>query len=176
MERALLLSIKGPDRVGVVSHVTSTLFDSGCNLADTSYAVLGQAFEFTCIMEVSSSVSDEELTSRINELDVLEGSDISLTPFSFSLEHAANSDISHVIELRGGDRPGLIARVSEALSDFDANIVNMSSRRVVANNGQYHYETRFDINVDDSRKKLCENAIYNTAGSLHLDCQFKPKE
>lgn len=176
MERALLLSIKGPDRVGVVSSVTSTLFDSGCNLADTSYAVLGQAFEFTCIMEVPNSVSDEELSSKLNELDVLEDSSISLTPFSFSLEHAANSDISHVIELSGGDRPGLIARVSEALSDFDANIVNMSSRRVVGNRGQYHYETRFDINVDDSRKNLCENAIYNTAGSLHLECQFKPKE
>lgn len=173
MERALLLSIKGPDRVGVVSAVTATLFDSGCNLADTSYAVLGQGFEFTCIIEVSSSVSDDELNSKINELEVLDGSSISLSPFSFSLDHAANSDISHVIELSGGDRPGLIARVSEALCDFDANIVNMSSRRVVGDRGQYHYKTRFDINVADSRKVMCENAIYNTAGSLNLECIFK---
>ena len=173
MERALLLSIKGPDRVGVVSAVTSTLFYSGCNLADTSYAVMGQGFEFTCILEVADNVSDAELLSKISELDVLDESSISLSPFSFSLDHAPNFDISHVIEFSGGDRPGLIARVSEALCDYDANIVNMSSRRVVGEHGQYHYKTHFDINVDDSRKKMCENAIYNTAGSLNLKCIFR---
>jgi glycine cleavage system transcriptional repressor len=176
MERALLLSIKGPDRVGVVSAVTSALFDSGCNLADTSYAVLGQGFEFTCILEVPNSVSDNELNSKISEIDVLEQSTISLTSFPFSLDHAPNSDISHMIELIGGDRPGLIARVSEALANFDANIVYMSSRRIVGDQSQYHYKTRFDINLADSREELCENAIYNTAGSLNLQCIFRKCE
>ena len=173
MDRALFLSLKGPDRIGVVSAVTSTLFDAGCNLADTSYAVLGQGYEFTCIMEVPDSLSNDELNSRLSELEVLSDAELTLSSFPFSLERDSSSDISHSIELSGGDRPGLIARVSEALADYDANIVNMSSRRYEAADGTYHYKTRFDIHVDDSRKRLCENAIYNTAGSLRLKCSFK---
>jgi len=175
MERALLLSIKGPDRVGVVSYVTSALFYTGCNLVDTSYTVLGQGFEFTCVLEVSQTVTDEELHIKLKELDVLNESTVSISAFPFSLEHASNSNISHVIELSGGDRPGLIARISEALFDFDANIVRMSSRRIISDNKQYHYNTRFDINVDDSRSAMCENAVYNTAGSLNLDCKFRQR-
>ena len=175
MDRALLLSLKGPDRIGVVSSVTSTLFDTGCNLADTSYAVLGQGYEFTCIVEVSKAVTNDDLYNSIMALEVLSGSDLVISAFPFSLERSVKSDISHIIELSGGDRPGLIARISEALADYDANIVNMSSRRFEAENGGYHYKTQFEINVDDSRKVMCENAIYNTAGSLNLACSFRKR-
>lgn len=173
MTRTISLSIEGPDRVGVVSAVTSELFDFGCNLADTSYAVLGQGFEFTCVAEVPKSVSDEELEKVLGELDELSQSNITITAFTFSLDHSKNSNVSHIIELSGGDRPGLIARVSEALADYGANIVKMSSRRVEGTGGQYGYRTHFEIYVDDSRKALCENAIYNTAGSLNLKCTFR---
>lgn len=168
-----LISIIGHDKVGVVSEVSGYLFDIGANLADGSYAVLGEGFEFSCIASFNEQADLTEVQNGLHTLEILEGARITVAPLSFGAARGLSAEISHVVEITGGDRPGLIARMSEVLVDYDANIVRMSSKRVIDDEGKAHYRTRFAMNADQERFEALSAALVNTAGSLRLECNIE---
>lgn len=169
-----LISIIGRDKVGIVSDVSAYLFDIGANLGDSSYAVLGEGFEFSCVATFGSQTGAGEVEAGLKGLEILEGARISVEPFGFDVTRGDTARITHTVEITGGDRPGLIARISEVLMDYDANIVRMSSKRSVDAEGAAHYRTRFAINADGARAEALSSALVNTAGSLRLDCTVEP--
>ncbi|WP_020401056.1 glycine cleavage system protein R [Kordiimonas gwangyangensis] len=164
-----LISIIGRDQRGVVSAVTGYLFEIGANLADSAFAVLGEGFEFSCVAEFTAGADADEVSSGLEALELLDGARITVTSFPFGLARGETAVITHVVDISGGDRPGLVARISEVLMDYDANIVRMSSKRVPTDGG-FDYRTRFAINVGEGRFTALEAALYNTAGSLRLNC------
>ena len=168
-----LISIIGRDRVGVVSEVSGYLFDIGANLADGSYAVLGEGFEFSCIASFNQNTDLTEIQDGLLQLETLTDARITITPFAYSAERADTATITHVVEITGGDRPGLIARMSEVLVEYDTNIVRMSSKRVIDEEGEAHYRTRFAISAISERFEALSAALFNTAGSLRLDCNIE---
>ncbi len=163
-----LLSIMGKDRVGVVSAVTNYLFETGANLADSAFAVLGEGFEFSCVAEFGTEVTVAELDDGLTALESLSGARITIAPFPFQLLRTDNANVSHTVEITGGDRPGLVARISEVLVEYGANIVRMNSRRLSTESGT-DYRTRFAISVEDQNIEPLEAALFNTAGSMRLD-------
>lgn len=168
-----LISIVGKDNVGVISAVSSYLFDIGANLADSSYAVLGEGFEFSAIATFGAPQNTDEIIAGLSDLELLAGARVEVSPFDFATSRGDTAKISHTVEITGGDRPGLVARISEVLMDYDANIVRMSSKRHVDADGQAHYRTRFAICVTDDRAAALEAALFNTAGSLRLSCELE---
>jgi glycine cleavage system transcriptional repressor len=164
-----LISILGRDQRGVVSAVTGYLFEIGANLADSAFAVLGEGFEFSCVAEFTAGADAAEVSSGLEALDLLKDARITVTSFPFGLDRGDTAVITHVVDISGGDRPGLVARISEVLMDYDANIVRMSSKRMPTDGG-FDYRTRFAINVGEGRFSALEAALYNTAGSLRLNC------
>jgi len=169
-----LISIVGRDQVGVVSEVSGYLFDIGANLADTSYAVLGEGFEFSGVVVFAAPIDITEIEAGLKGLPTLAAARISIVPFVFDTTRGETATISHTIEITGGDRPGLVARMSEVLMDYDANIVRMSSKRAVDKQGVAHYRTRFAVSVPDDRADTLAAALSNTAGSLRLNCDMEP--
>ena len=165
---AVLLTIMGKDRVGIVSAVTSYLFDTGANLADSAFAVLGEGFEFSCVAELETDTALSELEEGLADLDLLNGARITACPFPFELMRDDRGTVSHIVEITGGDRAGLVARISEVLVEHGANIVRMNSRRISTTRG-VDYRTRFAVNIKEGDLKLLEAALFNTAGSMRLD-------
>ena len=167
-----LITIMGKDRVGVVSAVSNCLFDTGANLADSTFAVLGEGFEFSCVAEFEAKPEIQELESELGVIDVLDGATVSVREFPFQLLRGETGKITHTVEITGGDRPGLVARMSDVLVEYGANIVRMSSHRTVVDGG-FEYRTRFAVNTERGRLEALENALSNTAGSLRLECSVK---
>lgn len=172
-QEKFLISVIGLDTVGVVSAVTNYLFEAGANLADSSFAVLGEGFEFSCVAEFGALLSQEEVSAGLGAIDLLQDAKISVTRFPFELLRGETGQITHLVEITGGDRPGLVARISEVLVEYGANIVRMSSRRISSVDG-FDYRTRFAVNVIGAREDALENALSNTAGSMRLLCSMKP--
>jgi glycine cleavage system transcriptional repressor len=77
--------------------------------------------------------------------------------------------ITHRIVLSGGDRPGLIARLSEALGEYKANIVRLDAQRIPE---QGLYVTRVSVALHE-RVEACLNTVANTAGELGLSCHVE---
>ncbi len=166
------VSLAGLDRVGLISAVTARLFDLGADLADTNFAVLGTGFEFNAVCDLPSGLRLADVAAELRALPQLDGADVSVTAFTHAATQAANARITHVIDVVGGDRPGLIARLTEAFHDYDANIVRMNSARLPGSGDRSNYVTRFEVYIPD-RVDTCLAAIDNTAQQLSCTCSWR---
>lgn len=172
MPETALISILCPDRVGLVAAITGRLYDLGTNLSDTTFAVLGGGAEFTAICELSEDVPLDLVDRELKSLPELEGAEVSVTRFDLPAMHGKSGHITHRIELIGGDRPGLIARLCEVFIQFGANIVRLNSEKI-ADHGQARYVIRIAVWIPEDRADTCLATITNTAGQLHMTCRCR---
>lgn len=172
MKPVVLISIIGPDRIGLISAVTSRLYELGVNLGDTTFAVLGKGFEFTSLVELPRDLAPQQVQSALAGLPELEGATMDVKTFGFGPLHGATGHITHRIEVSGGDRPGIIARLTEVFAGFGANIVRMNSRKVLASGGT-QYVTRFAVSIPEDRAASCLATVANTVSQLHLKCSWE---
>ena len=168
--QTIYISITAPDRPGLISAITARLFDLGANLADTSFAVLGTGCEFTAVCTIASEISIDDIAVDLGQLPELSEARLKVEPFDFEATQAANAQITHRIEITGGDRPGLVARLTEAFLDYDANVVRMNSVHVPGEEGRNKYVTRFAVYIPPARAATCLAAISNTAQQLDCTC------
>lgn len=167
MNNTLLVSIICPDRPGLISSITGLLFDLGINLGDTSFAVLGTGSEFTAVCETPEKVSAAMLTEMLRGLDDMEGAEIKVTPFKWGKDRGEAGAVTHRIALQGNDQPGLVARLTEVVSDYDANIVRMDTKTLPAAAGR-EYLIELAVWIPQGRADACLAAIGNTAASLNM--------
>jgi glycine cleavage system transcriptional repressor len=167
----VLVSVFCPDRTGLISAIAGRLFEIGANLGDTSFAVLGAGAEFSSVCDLPAHVGIAELEADLAALPELAGATVSVKPFGLDAQHGETAKITHVVTVGGGDRPGLIARLSEAFNQFGANIVRMDAQRVPVPGGS-RYVTRFAVSIPPASASSCLNTVSNTAGELGLGCSW----
>jgi glycine cleavage system transcriptional repressor len=154
----------------LLAAITGRLFDLGASLGDTSFAVLGEEAEFTCVAEMPNAASPDETKAELAKLPGLDGSDITVTAFTLGAVHGERGHITHRIEVRGADAPGLVARLAEVFAEFGANIVRMDSEHIPGG-GEGDYLIRFEVWLPPERAASCLAAADNTASSLGLLCK-----
>lgn len=167
-----LVSVSCPDRVGLVSATTGCLFELGVNLGDTTFAVLGEAAEFTSVVEVPPGSTPEAIEAALRQLPELKDADISVSPFELAPIHGPSGQVNYRITVSGGDRPGLIARLSEVFVEFKANIVRLNAERVVPPDGT-RYAVIFAVYIPEEHVRSCLATVANTAGGLGLSCEWE---
>ncbi|HER26837.1 MAG TPA: amino acid-binding protein [Rhodospirillales bacterium] len=171
MTTTVLVSIICPDQTGLVAAVTGELFDLGINLGDTTFAILGGGAEFTAVCSLPEETTIDQLKSDLQSLTELEQAEMTITRFDLAATHSETAHITHRISLRGGDRPGLIARLSEVLIQFNANIVRLNSEGIPGGKDN-QYEVRIAAWIPEKSAKTCLATIANTAGELRLSCTW----
>ncbi|MDF2689644.1 MAG: amino acid-binding protein, partial [Microvirga sp.] len=65
MASVALVSVLGPDRVGLVAAIAEHLFNTGVNLRDTTFAALGSGAEFVAICELPSGLDAREIEAGL---------------------------------------------------------------------------------------------------------------
>lgn len=175
MSHNLLVTLFCPDRTGLVAAVTGQLFDMGLNLGDTTFAVLGTGAEFTAVCETPDDVSVSDVETALKSLPETQGARVEVRPFGLDPVADPSGRITHRVYVRGGDRPGLVARMAEVFGQYDANIVRMSAEHMPDLAGG-QYVVRFDINIPAGAVERCLNTAANTAGELHLTCHVEGVE
>lgn len=165
----MLLSVFCPDRPGLVADITGRLFEIGANLGDTSFAMLGSGAEFSSVCDLPDDISVAEIERDLAALPGLSAARIAVRPFEMDASHGPLGRITHRVVVSGGDRPGLIARLSEVFGQFQANIVRMDAQRIPE---QDIYITRFSVAIP-ARVDACLATIANTAGELNLSCHVE---
>lgn len=163
------IAISCPDRTGLLAAITGRLFDLGADLGDTSFAVLGEAAEFACVAELPSTLDADETAAELTKLPELAGATVAVTPFTLAPVRSETGQITHRVEVRGADRPGLVARLAEVFAEFGANIVRMDCEHIPGG-GEGDYLIRFEVWLPPARAASCLAAADNIAGSLGLSC------
>lgn len=169
-----LLSIVGPDKVGLISAIAGRLFDLGVNLGDATFAVLGGNAEFSAICDLQGETDISIIKSELGAIETLADAEITISYFTIKNESPASKSITHNIKISGGDRPGLLARLCEVLQQFGANIVQLNSERVAGTNGG-EFTITVAVSIPDSTQNTCLAHISNTAGEMGLNCEWSEK-
>ncbi|MCW2248761.1 glycine cleavage system transcriptional repressor [Azospirillum fermentarium] len=168
-ESVALVSVLGPDRVGLVSAVTGALFEQGVNLRDVSFAALGQGADFSAVCELPDGLTVAALTDSLSALTELDGARLTVTPFTYDPNPGPLGLVTHRIEVSGGDQPGLIARLSEIFTQSTANIVRLEAQTLPGGEDG-RYVIRFAVSLPPDRADACLSAVANTAEMLGLTC------
>lgn len=172
-----LVSVLGPDRVGLVSAVTGTLFEQGVNLRDVSFAALGRGADFSAVCELPDGLTVAALNGSLSALPELDGARLAVTPFDYDPDPGPLGLVTHRIEVSGGDQPGLIARLSEIFTQSTANIVRLEAQTLpgagLPGGGGGRYVIRFAVSLPAERAAACLSAVANTAEVLGLSCNVQ---
>ncbi len=167
-----LLSIFCADRHGLIAAVTGTLFDLGINIGDSNFSILGQGAKYTAVCALPKSLSQETLQEQLQQLPQLSEAKISLTPYEPSPKPASNANITHHITLQGRDQPGLVTRLTEVFSEFEANIVHLNTKSFPQADVD-HYLIRIAAFLPTERASACLATIENTASSMQVSCEWE---
>ncbi|CAA6605326.1 conserved hypothetical protein [Rhodospirillaceae bacterium LM-1] len=169
----VLISFFAPDRTGLVAAVAGRLFELGANLGDASFAVLGTGAEMSAVCDIPESLTMDDLQAHLAALPDLQDAKLAVTPFSLDPAHGPAGRVTHRVTVAGGDRPGLVARLSEVFGDFDANIVTMNAEHVPGHKGTARYIIRFAVAIPEGRANSCLATIANTAEELSQTVIFE---
>ena len=124
------VTVIGNDRPGIVAGVSKALFDAGCNLEDVSSTILRGHFSMVLLVEVPGGVDAPALERELAGV----GGDLGLTILARPVEETSLDidDPTHMVSVYGADKPGIVFHVTEALAEKGANITDLTSRVIGA--------------------------------------------
>lgn len=130
MQTNFVLTLTGPDRIGIVDEVTGLLLDRGGNVETSRMARLGG--EFAVLMLVSMP------TERFSGLDAslkgltAQGYKVTTTPAEFTYAEAHVGWLPYRIDVQGADHEGIIHEVAHYLSGRGISIETVDSESTPA--------------------------------------------
>lgn len=172
MSTSTLITIECADHPGLIAEVTGRLFDLGINLGDTSFAVLNGNAEFSMVAALPQGITLSDVDKELKSLPQIKDAKLSVLPFTYNAVHIEQEHVTHRVEITGDDSPGLIARLSEALPQFGANIVRLNSESVPSDSGARFLFT-MAIAVPPAKAAACMATVANTASQLNLKCHWQ---
>lgn len=123
------VSVVGADRPGIVAGVTEVLFKLGCNIADSSCAMLAGEFAMILIVSHKKPFTKANLIEEMKP--VCERMDMTL-----SVRHLPQSEgdrketVGEICQITvyGADQPGIVYRVTSALAARQINIMDLQTK------------------------------------------------
>jgi glycine cleavage system transcriptional repressor len=130
MKTDFVLTLTGPDRIGIVDDVTRLLLDRGGNVETSRMARLGG--EFAILMLISMPANefarlDADLVRLTNQ-----GYKVTTTLAGRSYAEAHPGWLPYRIEVQGADHEGIIQEVAHYLSQLGISIESMDSETTPA--------------------------------------------
>jgi glycine cleavage system transcriptional repressor len=130
MKKNFVLTLTGPDRIGIVDRVTGLLLDRGGNVETSRMARLGG--EFAVLMLVSLPAEHGPDLDRNLEILASEGYKVTTTLSGQTYAQAHPGWLAYRIEVQGADHEGIIHEVAHYLSRQGINIESMDSETTPA--------------------------------------------
>jgi glycine cleavage system transcriptional repressor len=123
MYKWFMITLVGKDQIGIVAKITTTLYESDCNLGEASMLRLGG--NFSIMLMVSYDGSNESLHNLLKPV----ADQLQLHLHIDSIEGQLHQHQMPNLRVRvyAADRIGIVAQVSTALAKAGFNILNLES-------------------------------------------------
>jgi glycine cleavage system transcriptional repressor len=130
MQTNIVLTLTGPDRIGIVDELTGLLLDRGGNVETSRMVRLGG--EFAVLM--LATVSSEQFSGLGEDLERLtcRGFKVTLTLAERTYAEAHPGWLPYWIEVHGADHEGIIHEVAHYLSEYGISIESVDSESTPA--------------------------------------------
>lgn len=116
----------GADRPGIVATIAEVLRDHGSNVTRATMTTLAGHVAVVLQVDTDDELEDlqDALEAAAEELDLT----VSVDP---AAAHGEATPATHLLSVYGTDQQGLLARVTRALADCGATIIDLVSQLVV---------------------------------------------
>jgi glycine cleavage system transcriptional repressor len=168
------VSVFGRDRPGIVAAVTRALADAGCNLEDTSMTILRGHFAMMLVVSGAAGTAPADLEATLAPVARRLDLQVSVRVVPDEVTAAASKGERWSAAVYGADRPGLVARVSEALAARDVNIVDLETR--VIGEPDPVYTMHFELQVPAGTASQVEADLRTVARELGVEVSMRPNE
>jgi glycine cleavage system transcriptional repressor len=130
MQKNFVLTVTGPDRIGIVERVTGLLLGRGGNVETSRMARLGGEFAILTLV----SMPEDRLAGLDSDLEALSAQGYKVTTTATGRTYAeAHPDwLPYRIEVRGADHEGIIHEVAHYLSGRGINFESVDSETTSA--------------------------------------------
>jgi glycine cleavage system transcriptional repressor len=130
MQRNFVLTLTGPDRIGIVEEMTRLLLDRGGNVETSRMARLGGEFAILMLVSLPEGRS-ADLDKGLEGL-TSQGYKLTATPAEQTYAEAHTGWLPYQIEVNGADHEGIIHEVARYLSQRGISIESMESECIPA--------------------------------------------
>jgi glycine cleavage system transcriptional repressor len=124
----LIITVLGKDRPGIISKISTILYENDCNLENVNQMILQNQFAGFFFVEPPPGLTRNQLEKAFVERTENSGLTIHVNPLGLngSREEEVQTEI-FLITTIGPDQKGLVARFSSIIARFNANIINLKA-------------------------------------------------
>ena len=175
---ALILTILGQDKPGIIAKVTGALFRLGCNLEDVSMTILEDELAMILIVRPKSVKKLDQLQSEIQKFCRKEKLTAFWKPVKRKMARGEKHDRgaeSYVISVLGKDRTGIVHQVSQILFQNGINITDLNSR-ILGESAEALYAMTLEADIKKDKLPVIQKALSRLQSKLEIDIRINPVE
>lgn len=137
MQKTVVITGAGRDRVGIVAELAEFLFQLGCNLLDSSMTLLRGEFALILMATLPERMSVDDLRSGLRKIEEKLGLNFSVRELSAEeLSEQEAPEFQYFISVYGADKPGIVAGITKKLAEMKMNITDVQTKSVKQENGE----------------------------------------
>jgi glycine cleavage system transcriptional repressor len=127
MQNRYIMTAFGKDRPGIVADVTSVLYETGCNLEDTTMSMLSDEFTINLLFSSSDEMIEEKLLDRCADMEKTKSISAFIRPLKERGSVSQSNAAIATIHVEGLDQAGIVYKISQYLADSALNIIDLKS-------------------------------------------------
>ncbi len=144
----LAVTAIGADRPGIVAAVAAVLNDRGANVEDSAMTILGGHFAIVMLVECADDAADVQAALAA----ATEGFGLTVH-VTEATGGQASADPTHLLSVYGPDRTGILAGVTAALAEVEANITDLETRLLGAEGDTPVYAMVIELVAPDGQTR-----------------------
>ncbi|MFH1784654.1 MAG: ACT domain-containing protein [bacterium] len=178
MKTTIALTAVGRDRPGIVAAVSEILYQTGCNIEDSSMCILQGEFAMILIISLADSMEVKSLDEKLGTLRKSLG-------LSISLRELAQEELSrnipkdeqvYIISVYGTDKPGIVYKVTQSLAGKNINITDVNTK-VAGEKDKPVYVMLLEVELPEGTSSdEIEKSLGEIAKELEVEINIKPLE
>jgi glycine cleavage system transcriptional repressor len=160
----LVISALGKDRPGIVDQLSKTIFEIGCNIADSRMTVLGGEFAILLMVE-----------GQWNQLQKLEDS-VSDLERRLALTIITRRTEERPVDVVALDHPGIVYNLASFFSERGINIEDMATASyAAAHTGAPMFSVHMSVGIPaDLHIAALRDEFMDFCDSMNLDAVLEP--
>ena len=176
MQKRYIMTAFGKDRPGIVADVTQLLYESGCNLEDTSMSMLSDEFTINLLFSSGNQNIEAILEKKCATLEDQKNISAFIRPIKSSQQNVQKKLPLCTIHVEGLDQAGIVYKISRYLSDNRLNIVDLKSTvKTTPESGTALYMMDIHIQLPDSSSiNSIEDDMNAVAEEINVDITVSP--
>ena len=171
MQNRYIMTAFGKDRPGIVADVTQLLYESNCNLEDTTMSMLSDEFTINLLFSSNDINIVQTLVEKCRELEQQKNISAFIRPLKERRLASQESFSTCTLHVEGMDQAGIVYKISQFLSANALNIVDLkSTMKVTPESGTALYLMDIHIQVPASSSiEAFEEALNIVAEELNIE-------